>query len=243
MQTQFLFQKRLGDRPAGRLSNITSSLVRGVVVAGFLLFALVFLSIAGGNDSVPKARWTFIDMPAIDDAGFALDRDDQWRTERRTDATGGWALVNPERAGSEAPAVLVARRAPPRESRITTRCRVDGRVSDAAACGLVYGYRDRQNYGSVRLAAESEALDVVLTRDGAERILQRIPVRGTRDGWNEISAVVKGKALRVEVNGQPIAHVRAAMVADRGTAGLWASARGLVAFDELAIEALRSVDD
>lgn len=119
---------------------------------------------------------------------------------------------------------------------------LSGKVDQAA--GLVWRYRDPENYYIVRANALEENVVLYEVERGKRSDLnpvdaglfaygKKAPVRsGT---WQELRVEVEGDLFRVSLDGSHLFDVRDATFAGPGKVGLWTKADSVTAFDDLTI--------
>jgi hypothetical protein len=125
---------------------------------------------------------------------------------------------------------------------------LSGNVDRAA--GLVWRYRDPENYYIVRANALEGNVVLYKVERGKRSDLKPVdaglfaygkkaPVRsGT---WQELRLELKGDLFRVSLDGTHLFDVRDATFAGPGKIGLWTKADSVTAFERLEIEALDPV--
>lgn len=121
---------------------------------------------------------------------------------------------------------------------------ISGRVDQAA--GLVWRYRDPNNYFIVRANALEGNVVLYKVEDGKRSDLKPVdagllaygkkaPVRS--GVWQEIRVEVAGDLFRVFLDGAHLFDVRDATFAGPGKVGLWTKADSVTAFDDLRVAA------
>ncbi len=121
---------------------------------------------------------------------------------------------------------------------------LSGSIDQAA--GIVWRYRDPQNYYVVRANALEGNVVLYKVERGKRSDLDPLgsgpfaygreaPVRA--GAWQELRVAVKGDLFRVSLDGVPLFDVRDATFAGAGKVGLWTKADSVTAFDDLAIAA------
>lgn len=121
---------------------------------------------------------------------------------------------------------------------------LSGKVDQAA--GIVWRYRDPENYYVVRANALEENIVLYKVERGKRSDLdpvgsgffaygKKAPVRS--GVWQELGVEVKGDLFRVSLDGAHLFDVRDATFAGAGKVGLWTKADSVTAFDDLSIVA------
>jgi hypothetical protein len=120
---------------------------------------------------------------------------------------------------------------------------VSGRVDQAA--GIVWRYRDKDNYYVVRANALEGNVVLYKVQNGKRTDLplkgegraygKKAPVPSGR--WSVLAVNVKGGAFEVTFNGTRLYEVEDTTFPDAGRIGLWTKADSVVRFDDLRIVA------
>jgi hypothetical protein len=117
---------------------------------------------------------------------------------------------------------------------------VSGKNDQAA--GLVWRYRDANNYYLVRANALEDNV-VAYKVDNGHRI--DLPVKGqgrtygatapvAKTGWNTLGVSARGKLFSVSLNGKALYEVEDGTFAGAGKIGLWTKADSIMMFDDFA---------
>lgn len=117
---------------------------------------------------------------------------------------------------------------------------VSGRVDRAA--GLVWRYRDPDNYYVVRANALEDNVVLYKVEKGQRRDL---PVKGAgrtygvtapvADGWNTLRVTATGALFEIYLNGAKLFEVEDATFTGAGRIGLWTKADSVTRFDDLRL--------
>jgi hypothetical protein len=118
---------------------------------------------------------------------------------------------------------------------------VSGRVDQGA--GLVWRYRDKDNYYIVRANALENNVVLYKVQNGKRTDL---PLKGEgrtygkkttvpSGAWSTLGVDVKGNLFAVSLNGTKLYEVEDATFPDAGKIGLWTKADSVVRFDDLRI--------
>lgn len=119
---------------------------------------------------------------------------------------------------------------------------VSGKVDQAA--GIVWRYRDKDNYYIVRANALENNVVLYKTEKGVRSDLK---LKGKTDGygikadvpqgqWSTLAVVAKGDSFIVSLNDKPLFEVVDDTFAEAGKVGLWTKADSVTHFDDLWIE-------
>lgn len=118
---------------------------------------------------------------------------------------------------------------------------VTGRVDQAA--GLVWRYRDANNYYIVRANALEENVVLYKVENGKRTDLalkgsgrtygKKAPV--PKNSWSLLGVTVRGPLFTVSINGQGLYEVEDRTFTNPGKVGLWTKADSVTYFDDLTI--------
>jgi hypothetical protein len=119
---------------------------------------------------------------------------------------------------------------------------ISGEVDQAA--GIVWRYRDKDNYYVVRANALENNVVLYKTQDGVRSDLK---IKGKASGygvkaevpkgqWSTMKVSALGNSFVVSLNGKPLFEVVDDTFADAGHVGLWTKADSVTHFDALLIE-------
>jgi hypothetical protein len=118
---------------------------------------------------------------------------------------------------------------------------ISGRVDQAA--GLVWRYRDPQNYYVVR--ANAREGNVVLYKVERGRRTD-LPLKGEgrsygkqadvpAGAWSELALVARGRLFAVFLNGKKLYEVEDTTFSEPGTVGIWTKADSITRFDDFKV--------
>ena len=123
---------------------------------------------------------------------------------------------------------------------VSVRCKsISGEVDQA--CGIVWRYRDPNNYYITRANALENNVVLYKVQDGERRSLApkgqpsraygvKHPVPSGQ--WNELRVKFRGSLMTVFFNGQQLFEVEDSTFGDAGKVGLWTKADSVTYFDE-----------
>lgn len=111
------------------------------------------------------------------------------------------------------------------------------------AAGLVWRYRDKDNYYIVRANALENNVVLYKVQDGKR---EDLPVKGEgrtygknakvpSGDWNNLRVTAAGNLFSVHLNGEKLYEVEDATFAEAGKVGLWTKADSVTYFDDLQI--------
>ena len=120
---------------------------------------------------------------------------------------------------------------------------ISGRVDQAA--GLVWRYRDAENYYVVRANALEDNVVLYKVENGKRSDLKpkgvwlfsygkQAPVPAQR--WSTLRVAVRGPEFSVSLNGEHLFEVEDATFSDPGKVGVWTKADSVTAFDSLTVK-------
>jgi hypothetical protein len=172
----------------------------------------------------------------------------RWRVEEDPSApTGKHALV--QRSADETRSrfpLAIYDKASLADGTISVRFKaLSGGVDQAA--GIVWRYRDPENYYVVRANALEENVVLYKVEHGKRSDLKPVDAglfaygkkaRVRSGAWQQLRVEVRGGLFRVSLDGSHLFDVRDATFAGSGKVGLWTKADSVTAFDDLSIETL-----
>jgi hypothetical protein len=202
------------------------------------------------GDAAPASSsrtWDFesdqVDAPP---AGFSLAQTDggrpgHWVVRVEPGVPQGshvLAQVDEDRTDGRFP-LAVAETEPLGDVRVTVRCRmIEGRVD--RACGLLFRYRDQDNYYVVRANALEDNVRVYTVRDGRRRQIASWDGAVSPDAWHELGASIRGERIEVTWDGTRIIEQTDTTFPDAGRVGVWTKADSVTEFDDLTVAPLEA---
>jgi hypothetical protein len=200
------------------------------------------------GDAAPASSsrtWDFesdqVDAPPV---GFSLAQTDggrpgRWIVRVEPSARQGsqvLAQVDEDRTDGRFP-LAVAETEPLADVRVTVRCRmIEGRVD--RACGLVFRYRDQDNYYVVRANALEGNVRLYTVRAGRRRQIASWDGAVSPDAWHELGASIRGNRIEVTWDGTRIIEQTDTTFPDAGRVGVWTKADSVTEFDDLTVAPL-----
>jgi 3-keto-disaccharide hydrolase len=120
---------------------------------------------------------------------------------------------------------------------------VSGKKDQAA--GVVWRYRDKDNYYIVRANALENNVVLYKAQNGKR---EDLPIKGEgrtygkkatlpKNQWSELRVTAKGNLFTVWLNGQRLYEVEDATFTEAGKVGLWTKADSVAYFDDLKVVA------
>lgn len=216
----------------------------------FAVFSItVFLAVAVAAQTGPvntTARtWDFsADRPGSPPAGFVFAKTGNGRPGRwvvisstGTGATGKvLAQLDADGTDYRFPMAL-AQEIAARDLRLSVLCApVSGRGD--RACGIVFRYRDENNYYVARANALEDNVRLYRVKDGRREQF------GTWDGkvssgtWHELRADARGDRFEIYWDGKKVVDARDKTFPDAGKIGVWTKADSVTYFKTLKVEPL-----
>lgn len=215
------------------LAQLLRRIVAGAAIVGV---GLLFSELVG-DVRLPSERWSFLERDTslaslhLQPSTGSAERAGPWTIEDHDSATGSRALVNREGNAGEKPAVLLAKSIRTRDLTASTRCK------STAQCGLVFRYRNDDNYDVVRFDAPTQRVTLAAIAGGREMTIAHAPVVAD-DTWQDLRVDAGAGMIRIGWNHRLVIEASEGAPANSGYAGLWVPATATAYFDELSIEAL-----
>jgi hypothetical protein len=124
-----------------------------------------------------------------------------------------------------------------RDLRLEVRCKpVGGKVDQA--CGLVFRYRDPDNYYVARANALEDNVNLYHVVKGRRRQIQGWRGKVASNTWHGLAVEARGNRLQVFWEGKPILDARDDTFGDAGKVGVWTKADSVTYFDALTVTPL-----
>lgn len=123
--------------------------------------------------------------------------------------------------------------------RLSVRCKsVSGKVDQA--CGLVFRYRDENNYYVVRANALENNVRLYYVKDGKRQQFAGWDGPVLAGPWNTLAVEAREGQFQIYWNNKMVTEARDQTFTERGRVGLWTKADSITYFDNLAVESLDS---
>ena len=212
-----------------------------VTVIAIALLGPVITNDRGANATM--TNWSFdADTEGSPPAGFTFAKTDGGRMGRwivRASAgapSGGKVLAQVDDDQTDGRfALAVANEPSLRDLRLSVKCKpVSGRVDQA--CGLVFRYRDEDNYYVARANALEDNVNLYHVVDGRRRQFAGWKGRVTGGEWHSLRVDAAGEDLEVYWDGKKVIDAEDATFRDAGKVGLWTKADSITEFDDLTVE-------
>jgi hypothetical protein len=185
------------------------------------------------------------DAPGKPPAGFTFARTrkvgkpGKWVVESQKDApSGGKALGQVDKDDTNARyAIAVINENAPANVRVSVKCKaISGEVDQA--CGLVFRYKDENNYYITRSNVLEENIRLYHVKDGKRTQFANWDGAVPGKAWTELAAEAKGETLIVYFNGKKVIEAKDRTFSDAGKVGLWIKADSVSYFDDLTVTPL-----
>jgi hypothetical protein len=208
-----------------------------------LVLALLALGVSPGAGAADgPVSWSFEkDTAGKAPAGFSFARTGEgkagrWIVRDEPGAPSGKAVlaqVDTDDTDYRFP-LAVADRPEIKDLRLTVKCKpTEGKVDQA--CGLVFRYKDENNYYVTRANALENNVRLYHVRDG-----RRIQFAGwngkvAKNTWHQLAVEAKGDQMRVFFDGNRVMEATDGTFAGAGKVGLWTKADSVTLFDDLSV--------
>jgi hypothetical protein len=129
--------------------------------------------------------------------------------------------------------VAVANEPSLRDVRLSVKCKpMSGSVDQA--CGLVFRYRDENNYYLTRANALENNVRLYHVKDGQRRQFEGWNGTVTGKAWHELRVDARGDHFEVYWDGKRVIDGHDRTFPDAGKVGVWTKADSVTYFDDLA---------
>ena len=102
--------------------------------------------------------------------------------------------------------------------------------------GLVWRYRDANNYYITRCNADEDNCTIYHVVNGSRRSFQNKRTKVATNTWHTLKMEAKGDHFTVWFDGTQVLDARDETFKESGKVGLWTKADSVIAFDDLTIE-------
>lgn len=107
--------------------------------------------------------------------------------------------------------------------------------SDQAG-GLVWRWRDGDNYYIARANALENNVSVYYTKKGRRHTIKYVDAKVARNQWHTLRVEFAGEAVTVLLDGKRYLSVTDAHISGAGAVGVWTKADSVTAFDDFTFE-------
>ena len=109
---------------------------------------------------------------------------------------------------------------------------LSGREDQAG--GLVWRWKDGNNYYVARANALEDNVSLYYTQNGSRRTLKYVDAPVPRGAWHVLRVEFSGKRIRVLFNGKLTIDMEDSHIAGAGAVGMWTKADSVTLFDDFA---------
>ena len=109
---------------------------------------------------------------------------------------------------------------------------ISGREDQAG--GLVWRWKDGDNYYVARANALENNVSLYYTQDGRRITLKYVDAPVPRNTWHTLRAEFSGKKIRVIFDGKPYIELDDEHISGAGLVGVWTKADSVTLFDDFA---------
>lgn len=211
---------------------------------GIALLPFAVLGVAAAQEDKMKV-WDFqSDKVDVAPAGFSFGRTGKGRPGKwvvRVDpsAPAGdhvLAQVDTDDTGDRFP-VAVADAPALEDLRLEVRCKpVSGKVDQA--CGLVFRYRDENNYYVARANALEDNVRLYHVVNGRRRQFAGWDGKVAGQTWHTLAVEARGNRFQVYFDGNPVMDAQDDTFREAGKVGVWTKADSVTYFDALSAKPL-----
>lgn len=107
------------------------------------------------------------------------------------------------------------------------------------AGGLVWRWKDGDNYYVARANALEDNVSLYYTQNGSRKTLQYVDAPVARNAWHTLRVEFSGKRIRVILNGRAYIEMEDDHIPGAGAVGVWTKADSVTAFDDFSYGAAR----
>jgi hypothetical protein len=111
---------------------------------------------------------------------------------------------------------------------------ISGRVDQGF--GMVWRYRDANNYYITRCNADEDNCTIYHTVNGHRRPFQNKPIKVAKNTWHTLKLEAVGDHFVVWFDGTKVLDAKDETFKDAGNVGLWTKADSVIQFDDFTIE-------
>jgi len=203
-----------------------------------VVVALSFSALVAADSSKRDFEADIIGSPP---AGFEFGR-------TGTGAEGKW-VVRVEK-GADRNHVLVQESADPTDYRFPVAVLKEGAYKDVTLSvrarplsgqvdqgfGLVWRYKDANNYYVTRCNADEDNCTIYHTVEGRRRAFLNQGVKVAKNTWHTLKLEATGDRFLVTYDGRTVLDAKDETFKDAGKVGLWTKADSVIEFDDFTVE-------
>ncbi len=210
-----------------------------------LIVGSVLGATAWAEEATAPKTWTF-DSEQLEAApvGFSFGRTGRgaagrWLVRSEKDApSGANVLVQVDADATDFRFPVAVADAPLlRDLTLSVRCKaVSGKVDQA--CGLVWRYRDENNYYLARSNALENNVRLYHVKDGHRAQIASWSGKVSSHAWHEVRVDAQGDRHQIYWDGKKILDARDQTFKSEGKVGVWTKADSVTLFDDLSAKPL-----
>jgi hypothetical protein len=102
------------------------------------------------------------------------------------------------------------------------------------AGGVVWRWKDGNNYYVARANALENNVSLYYTADGARKTIQYVKAPVAPNKWHTLRVIYKGDAIRVALDGKTYIEAKDTHISGAGKAGVWTKADSVTLFDDFS---------
>ena len=106
--------------------------------------------------------------------------------------------------------------------------------SEDAAGGLVWRWKDGDNYYVARANALENNVSLYYTTGGSRNTIKYVDAPVPANQWHTLRVEFSGRKIKVLLDGKPYIELQDTHVAGTGAAGVWTKADSVTAFDDFS---------
>jgi len=232
-----------GDEKARRGSSTDrgKDMRRMILASGLALVGFGGLAMAADA----ARTWDFQGDPVgAAPAGFSFGRTGEGRDgtwvvlQDRTAPSGDHVLAQTDGDGTDYRFPVAVAEVPSlKDLRLEVRCKpVSGKIDEA--CGLVFRYRDPDNYYVARANALEDNVNLYRVVKGRRREIKGWSGKVSPKAWHALAIEARGDHLQVFWEGKVVIDARDDTLREAGKVGVWTKADSVTYFDALTARPL-----
>ena len=106
--------------------------------------------------------------------------------------------------------------------------------SEDEAGGLVWRWKDGDNYYVARANALENNVSLYYTKDGSRNTIKYVDAPVPANQWHTLRVEFSGKNIKVLLDGKPYIELQDTHITGSGAAGVWTKADSVTAFDDFS---------
>lgn len=106
--------------------------------------------------------------------------------------------------------------------------------SEDQAGGLVWRFKDGDNYYVARANALEDNVSLYYTQNGSRKTIKYVDAPVPRNTWHTLRVEFSGKSIRVILDGKPYIELEDDHITGTGAVGVWTKADSVTLFDDFS---------